>query len=431
MSRVLKSVIALLFLGGLIAGGIWIARSITWPLTVAVPPLGDTTSKMLQALGREASQSSHWVRMKRISVADMPAAAAALQDGKVDLAILRTDVGLPSKAQTIAILRTYQVFLIIPPNSSIESFSNLRNRTIGFLPGPPEDQALLDKILTYNNIPTASVNRLQLTPAEAGVALGQKKIAAIYVVGIPGIGISSEAYAAAAKATKGTPQIIGVDEADAMVKHFGGLQKVDIDAGSFGGVKAQPEEDTATLAVTLRLVAKQSMSNYVVGEVARKLLEAKTRLASTEPSVMGIEAPDTDDTQFAIHPGAKAYFDGDAPSLFDRFESLFWIGSAALGILGSGLTWLWSRIRGPRQDMEPVGDRLASFLKRVRQADERALAELEDELDSIVLQLIEARSEGTIEGDDINTYAIAVLHGRAAIAERLAFLRQQQGQGME
>jgi len=420
----MKRIIIFLLVGGLAAGSVVIIRSLTFPISIAVPPLSDTMSRMLQAIGREVHQTSHWVTLNRIAFPSYEAAAKALQDGDVNLAILRTDAGLPNNAQTIAILRTLRVFLIVAPHSPIEGFSDLRNKTIGILPGPPQDEALLDKILAYNNIPPTSVTRIRYTPAEASTALGQKKIAAIYIVGVPGVGASSEAFSAAVKATKGTPVVLGVDEAEAMTKRFGALEKADIDEGSFGGAKAQPEEDTTTLAVTLRLMAKSRMPSYMASELASKLFEAKARLVTSEPSVTGIEAPDTDDRRFAVHPGAKSFFDGDAPTFFDRFESLFWIGSALLGVLGSAATWLLSQFGKKQTTEDLVGGRLAAFLKNVRQADKAGLEKLEDELDSIVLFIIEARAQGEIDSDDINTYAIAMFHARAGIEERHAALQQ-------
>ena len=55
--------------------------------------------------------------------------------------------------------------------------------------------------------------------------------------------------------------------------------------------------------LTLRLVARPSMPNYVAGEVARLLFTTKAQLVSTLPQMGQIEAPDTDKgAALPVHP---------------------------------------------------------------------------------------------------------------------------------
>jgi hypothetical protein len=48
-----------------------------------------------------------------------------------------------------------------------------------------------------------------------------------------------------------------------------------------------------TLAVTLRLVARPSLSNYVAGEFARVLFKTKAKLVATLPQVNQLAKPRT------------------------------------------------------------------------------------------------------------------------------------------
>ncbi len=75
-------------------------------------------------------------------------------------------------------------------------------------------------------------------------------------------------------------------------------------------------------------MARRTMPDLIAGEVARNLMLAKARLLSTSPLASRIEAPDADEDTVPIHPGASAFYNDEQTSIFDRFESLFWMGTA-------------------------------------------------------------------------------------------------------
>jgi hypothetical protein len=217
--------------------------------------------------------------------------------------------------------------------------------------------------------------------------------------------------------------VIGIDEAEALAKQDGRFEDSEIPQGSFGGATPRPEEAVTTLGVTWRLIASQSMSNMLAGEMTRRLFQAKARILATNSAAISIEAPDTDAPSYPVHPGARAYFDGEQPSLFDRFESMFWIGSALLGLLGSGATWLASRMR-PADSADKLR-RVATFISAVRVADAAELERLDDELDAVVERLVNEHRAGEMQPEDVALYALAVDNARLAITRRRAALARE------
>ncbi len=421
----LKAVAIALIAAAVVAGAMFAVRSFSFTLRMAVPPLPKDVQTSVQNLSREMLGERGWITLAKVPVADPAAAAKALTAGDVDIALVRTDIALPAQAQTLAILRRDKLFLIVPAQSDIESFRDLENHAVGILPGPVHNDALLSSILAFFGVPAASVARVPLAPQDVGAALKQKTIAAVYVVGQPGVGAASEAFASVSRAMRAAPDIVGVDDGVALSKRIVTLDTAEIAQGAFGGPKPKPEEDTATLAVAYRLVATPAMSSMVAGELTRRLFAAKSRLLAENPLLADIEAPDTEQTTFAIHPGARAYLDGQQPSVFDRFESLFWIGSAALGVFGSAITWVIAKLRG-RADAGARGlDRLIAFLGEVRKADRAQLDALKAELDEVVTRLLEARQAGDIEDAEFTTVQAAISYARQAIEDRGAALLAQ------
>ncbi len=421
MSRTLKILAVLIALASCAALAYMAARTWRAPLRIAVPPIGEGGQKLMQDLGREMGAESSWLSFQRLPVKNAVEASRAIDTGAADIALVRSDIALPAKGQTLVNFRNDRVFLLVPSDSTIDSFQKLKGRTIAVLPGLPEDEAVLDHVLRFYALAPDAVTRTQMAPALVGPAIAQRRITAAFVVGLPGAAPASDAFASIAKATKKPPEVIGIDEAEALAKQGGGFENTDIAQGSFGGATPQPEEAVTTLGVTWRLVASRSMSNMVAGEMARRILQAKTRMMATNPAASSIEAPDTEAPTYPIHPGARAYFGGEQPSMFDRFESLFWIGSALIGLLGSGVTWLVSRLRRPAE-IEDRLRRVAHFITSVRKADEAELERLDDELDDVVARLVDEHRTGETPPDDVALYALAVDNARLAIARRRAAL---------
>ncbi|WP_395665981.1 TAXI family TRAP transporter solute-binding subunit [Methylocella sp.] len=420
--RALLRVSAFLLLIAAVALAGYVAyRSFTVTVRVAVPPLPREAQRAWMDLGRAVNEENGWVRLARLPAANEDEAAKALVEGKADAAILRTDLAFPPQAKTIAILRRDRLFLIVPANSSIDSFQDLKGHAVGMLPGPPGDAALLDGVLNFFSVAPDAVERIPVTAQGAGAAVRQKRVAAVFVVGRAGRGQASEAFASIARATRGTPNVVGVDDGDAVAERLVTLEPAEIPAGSFGGSTPRPDEDVSTLAAAWRLVAGPSLSDLTVGTLTRQLYEAKGRLLAIDPALSSFEAPDTEKSTFPVHPAAKAYYDDDETSVFDRFESFFWIGSATVGVLGSLMTWLLAKLR-LRDAEETDLRRLLAILGEVRRADRERLGELSADLDSVVARLLSQAETGSLDEATAPTYQLAVNYARQAIADRAAML---------
>jgi len=417
MRLVVRAVVAVMLIGAAVAGAVALVRSFTWPIRVATYSDAAESTVALQSIERALGEERSWVRIERVPVASSDEAASAVAAGKADVAVLRSDVAFPPDVRTLIILQRQKMYLIAPAKTSIDSFRRLRDQKIGLLRAA--DAHPLGMLLGFYGIAPSSVTGVPVRPSEVGLAIQQKQIAAVLVVGPAGWPRAGEVFDLIAKATKTRPQIIGVEEAAAVAERIPSFEAGEIAKGAFQG--RAPEEETTTVTVALHLVANRNMRDLVAGELVKMLMSAKARLQAL-PAAAGIEAPDTEQTNYAIHPGAKAYFDGEDPGIFGRFESLVWIGSAVIGVLGSALTWLLNRIRGPGDEGEGGLSRLIPFLKEVRHADAARLEELSAQLDQVLERVIDGRRSGTMEADEVGAYHMALGYAQDAIRARRAVL---------
>jgi TRAP transporter TAXI family solute receptor len=419
---IIACLLALIGLGAVVA---WFSFA-HLTLRVATGPVGSDGQKFLAAFVRTLADEHPRVRLKVVPMADLEASAKALAAGEVDLAVVRSDMLTSTHGQTIAILRRDVVGLIVPSHSPIETVGHLAGKTIGMVKGPASDDRILDQILTYYQIPAQTIRRVVLEHSDIGPAIRQKRIAALFAVGPTGPGPLADAVTAVAKASKGAPDVMEIEAAEAIAKSFPVLEEAEIAPGAFGATPPRPAESVTTLAVTLRLVARSSMPNYVAGEIARLLFTTKAKLVSSLPQVGHIEAPDTDKgAALPVHPGAAAYFDGEQTSLLERFESYFYLGILIISLIGSGYAWIMSTWRGagPRQDREQMQQQLLAIFQEAPTVGPDKLDALDQEVDKICALALEHVTHETMEAEQFQVFSGVVTQVRQAIDKRRALLR--------
>ena len=117
--------------------GLFAYRYFTRPatLTVAVGSTDGEAAKAMSEMASEFASTNAPVRLRVIDSGTALEAADAFSSGKVDLAVVRGDVGDLSQAQAVVVISHMVVLIIAPPGSSIDSIDNLKGRTVGVVGG--------------------------------------------------------------------------------------------------------------------------------------------------------------------------------------------------------------------------------------------------------------------------------------------------------
>jgi TRAP-type uncharacterized transport system substrate-binding protein len=382
---------------------------VRWPLTVATGPAMTGGADFLNTVTKVFTEERPLIQLKRIKKDSFAASAKALEDREADLAMVRSDIAMPSNGLTIAIFRRDNLVLVAPGRAALDSFQGLSGKRIGLLKTDSAERneslsRLLDGVLNFYNISPDKVQREFLTMEEIGPAVATKRVAGVLVLGPAGPGSISKTMTTISNATKTSAKLIGDKQATAIAKTIPGTEPNEIDEGAFGGAKPKPEEALSTLAVTYRLVGHHALPDFATGEIARLLTLAKARLIATSPLARNIEAPDSDDgSGLPVHPGAAAYFEGEQDSLLDSAFNIFYLTSILLGIIGSGIVWLFNTGKngaGTNGQVDVI--RLSNIVREARVADRARLDALETEVDEMVTQLLD-------QGKGANTKQINII----------------------
>lgn len=420
---VLRAAAAVLALAGLAVAAVYTGL-VHADLRIATGPPGSALQRLIGTFAAANARLHPRVRLLPVEEDSLAAGARALDDGRVDLAVIRSDLPPPASGLTVAILRRDVIALVTPPHSGVTSLAHLGGHAVAIPAGPFEadDARVLDTLLDYVGVPASRVERLFLEPAALRASLQERRTAAVFAIGPVGAGAAVDAVAAVARASGATPVLVAIDEGEAIHRRHPGLEPVEVPVGAFRGRPPVPAETVNSLAVTYRLVAARGMLDIVAAAVARSVFTARTMLTEATPFAGQIEAPDLDDKTplVPVHPGVAAYISNGDQSFFDASQNYLYLGGIVLSLAGSGLALAvsYGRRRRAAQERGLIAE-LIAIADRAEAAEAAELDALSQELHRLVGTALVRHAHGEAGPSLIGP---AIDHAREAIRAKRARL---------
>lgn len=394
-------------------------------LRVAVPRDSDDQSILAAAALEFAEDRESTIRLKLVAVDSLADASRTLEEGRAELAVVRSDIAMPPSGQTVLIMRRSAAVLFAPAQTPLRTIDDLHGHKVGILQstaaGKADNQLLLDTALAQYDVPLTSVRRVSLTLGELAHAIEHKDIDAVLVVGAPGSDRLTEAVNTVTAAGLGQPVFIPITEAKAIAQRSPSFEGVEVVRGAFGGAQPKPAVDFDTLGVSTRLVARHGLSNEIVGSLMRLMLAARPAIAARVPIANRIEAPAADKgAALPVHPGVLAYLEDDEQSFFEKYSDVFYIGAMCLSVLGTGLAAVATRLTRHRTtDADKILRRLIDITKAVRSAERLDMLDgYEEEADELLALGLAPDAIHALSVNRMGALNLALNQLRHAIADR-------------
>lgn len=392
-------------------------------LTIAVGSLDGEGQKLIAALAARMASTKAPVRLNVIDKGTTLEATQAFAKGDVDLAIVRPDLGDMSNARTVVLITYGVLFTIALPGSKAESIEDLKGKTIGVV-GGPVNKRLLDALEKEYDFARGKTQFKDVAPADLAQVVKSKQVQALIAVAPV-----TERYVAQLRTlfprdAKQMPTLLTVDAA-AIAAIDRAYESYDLPKGSIRGSPAIPDDDLTTLRVPIYLVAKSSISNDLIIDLTKAIMEGRSAMVSEYPLLAQIAAPSVEkDAAIPVHPGAGAYFNGDIPSIFDKYGDQFFYASMLLGMLSSVAAGIWKFMIVDGESGGRPPERLHSMVARIRQAqNEDDIEKIEDEIDEIIRKELAKTGEGEV---DVGALTIALNRLGYLIGQRRRALAQAQ-----
>jgi len=423
--------VAILLAGAGLSGYVWYSRPTT--LTIAAGSLDGEATRLVSALASRLAVTKAPVRLSLVETASALEAADQFSSNKVDLAVVRGDVGDLSQAQAVVILAHAVVLLVAPPGSSIADVAGLKRLTVGVVGG--EINRKVVSILTDEyDLGRANVTFRNLAPAETRRALDAKEVRAILVV-VP----LADKYLTLLRGLfpqnpKSAPVLIPIEAAGAIAEKQRAFESFDVPKGTLRGSPPVPGDDLTTLRTSIYLVARKELNNDLVGELTEALMNARRDLLRELPMLGQMSAASTDsDAYLPAHPGAAAFYNGTQQSFLDKWGNAIFLAPMIFGGLVSVMAAAWKFLRAgePGRD-EPALDSLYALGRRIRTTEvEAELSGIEREIDKILQAQRAKAAAGEENALDVTTLNVAAHRLQNLIHDRRILLAARAGGKIE
>ena len=138
-----------------------------------------------------------------------------------------------------------------------------------------------------------------------------------------------------------------------------------------------------------------------------------------------METPDVEEmTAFLIHPGVRAYVNGEQRSWFDKYGDYLYVAMFLGGGLGSVAAGTFGWMRGRRlcDPTEPIRN-IEAVLNKVRDAQTRdELDAAESEADAVFRKALDMGAKGELQAGGLASFDMAMTELRSRMAARRAAL---------
>ncbi len=354
-------------------------------LSVAVGSIDGEAAKAMSAIASRLVTTNAPVRLKVIDSGTALEAAKAFTAGKVDLAVVRGDVGDLSQAQAVVVMSHMVVLIIAPPGSSIDSVDKLKGRRIGVI-GGDANAKIIDVLSKEFGLDRTKAFKDIALPDVRG-AIQSKEVSALLVVIPLTEKYLSQVKGFVAQGPKALPVLIPIDSAGAIAGAERAYESFDVPKGTLRGAPPVPDDDLTTLRTSLYLVAQKKLGTDLITRLTLAIMRVRRDLTGEQPIFAQITAPSIEaDAYLPLHPGAAAVYNATQQSFMDEYGNWIYLTPMILGGAATVLAAAWKFLglggipirQGPLDSLYALG-------RRIRKAGTEAeLSDIEEEIDDIL-----------------------------------------------
>jgi TRAP-type uncharacterized transport system substrate-binding protein len=382
-------------------------------LRVAVGPVGGVYQRVVEKLGPLVQSDSRNLRLLPVFTDNDADSLAKLHRGAVDLAIARTDAKIPADARVVALLERELMYIVTAKSRKFTALSGLKGLKVAILASDGQNEAFIKRLLASVDVPSSSYTSQSVpfeTPFERLLLAPPTPAYQAAILLSPASRFGGQAQREQMGRRIAQLEFHGIEGGKAIEKQVPGVFSETIDAGTFSASPAVPDDELESVGLHHLMLARKQMPSGVAAALTRIIVENKDELGLEHEFAALIEPPDEEKTaQFLAHPGSADYVNGEVKTFLERYSDLFYIGTAAAGLIGSLFVALYSWITrvDPVRASSLTGEVLAiaDRIKKCRTMEDIDIAETE--LEDILKRALTGLQDETISPEGLDVFRLS------------------------
>ncbi len=332
--------------------GAWQILNAPTRLTVAVGPEKSPLTAYLREISSALSATRDNFRLRIVTTKGSGESSALLDQGKVDLAIVRSDDETSQMARALVILQRKTIFVIAHAEPSMGLMEMIANRAGAYLAKEGvSDHAVIVEAFAHYGRTREGQNLKPMDNKQALEAFRKNLITYLVVVAHPSELETRSLVAASRRILGSSFRLLALPGAKGLAYQLKHLETASLPSGVFGGDPSLPAGDLLSVAVTHEFVATARMGERTAAQLTKALTDLRTQLRGTDEGEFSIELPSTDEPRrYLPHAGTVTQINGDTKSFMDTYSDMIWLVIFAFGLVGSALSTLASWLGFSRKD---------------------------------------------------------------------------------
>ncbi|HEY3742919.1 MAG TPA: TAXI family TRAP transporter solute-binding subunit [Bryobacteraceae bacterium] len=404
--RIALVVVTLGIIAGL--GFLWLNRSRTQHLTLAAGSRDGESFILGEALKTVVQRHYPAIEVTVLETGGTAENLRMLASGQAQLATAQADVMPGPAARILAVLYDDTFQLLVPADSTIRSFADLRGKRIGLAQRGGQFESFL-RVAEHFGLHAAEFQFVGSSDAAADEAFRNGQADAIFRVralGNPSIQRLVQ---------RGDVRFLAIEHAAAMKIKYPAFETATIPEGSYRGNPPVPARDLPTVAVHRTLLAHQAVDQDAIRAITEVLIERRQEVMQEIPAEMAevrlllaqVRRPEAQrELGPPLHPGALSFYDKDRPSFLLAHAD--YVGLMLTVALMAG-SWIWElkqwMLRQQKNTADQYSNRAVALMNSAQGTASMAdLDEIWRELQAILTRAVHDLDEDKLSGESFNSF---------------------------
>jgi uncharacterized protein len=377
-------------------------------LIVGAGPRSSDSYALMREVADVVNRGSKTIRLSVRETRDPSQSVSLLNHHDVSLAVIRADTPLASDVQMVSLLYPDYFQMMVAGDSPAYDFRDIKGLRIAV---PEFGTDALRSFFTvadhydlkFENI---SWKTAPFEQARKGLISGlYDGIFTVRSLRDPSLVALFEDAQLRGKALRYLP----ITQAEAMALKRPFLRPGRIPAGAFTGAANVPSTDTPTAVVDRILVARADVPADAVRELTSFLFDHRLDLIIRFPLAASIKQPEIGQgLTTALHAGARAYYDREKPSYFQKHSDEAALGLTLAAMLGSALLALRARFSKKQKNRaDKYNHQLLALSDRIASSTDAAgIDAIRDEHNRILRAIVIALDTDEITDEGFQSFSL-------------------------